>query len=117
MRHFFRYGAYIYHIGKNAAFDYLRGYAVERNYRSHLKPEPRISQIEAYYFASEIESHVRMLVRKMPRQRYNVFLMSRRDGLNYHEIAHRLNISHKTVANHLHLALCEIKHELDEIYA
>ena len=88
--------AYIYHIGKNAAFDYLRGYAVERNYRSHLKPEPRISQIEAYYFASE---------------------MSRRDGLNYHEIAHRLNISHKTVANHLHLALCEIKHELDEIYA
>ena len=109
--------AYIYHIGKNAAFDYLRGYAVERNYRSHLKPEPRISQIEAYYFASEIESHVRMLVRKMPRQRYNVFLMSRRDGLNYHEIAHRLDISHKTVANHLHLALCEIKHELDKIYA
>ena len=99
------------------AFDYLRWYAVQRDYRAHLKPEPRISQVEAHYFVSEIENHVRMLVRKMPRQRYTVFLMSRRDGLNYREIAHKLNISHKTVANHLHLALCEIKHELDEIYA
>ena len=108
--------AYIFHIGKNAAFDYLRWYAVQRDYRAHLKPEPRISQVEAHYFASEIENHVRMLVRKMPRQWYTVFLMSRRDGLNYREIAHTLNISHKTVANHLHLALCEIKHELDELY-
>ena len=47
--------AYIYHIGKNAAFDYLRGYAVERNYRSHLKPEPRISQIEAYYLLPKLK--------------------------------------------------------------
>lgn len=104
--------AYLFHVGRNAAYDYLRSFAVQRNYRSQFKPKERISQVEAYYFAYEIEHYIRLLVRRMPKQRHMVFQMSRCDGMNYKEIARELHISNKTVANHLHLALREIRFAL-----
>ncbi len=50
---------------------------------------------------------------KLPVQQKKVFLLSREEGLNYHEIGERMNISANTVRNHLVEALRSIRYYLD----
>lgn len=48
-------------------------------------------------------------VNHMPDRRRKVFMMSRVEGLSNSEIAERMNISRKTVENHMNLALKELR--------
>lgn len=62
--------------------------------------------------AKEIELLVRLEVEKMPEQRKKIFMMSRFENLRNDEIAERLNITKKTVENHLNLALKHLRQVL-----
>jgi RNA polymerase sigma-70 factor (ECF subfamily) len=48
-------------------------------------------------------------IEQLPPQRKRVFLLSRQEGLSHNEIAERMNLSPKTVNNHLVEALRFIK--------
>lgn len=48
-------------------------------------------------------------VNRMPDRRRKVFMLSRVEGLSNSEIAERMNISKKTVENHMNLALKELR--------
>ncbi len=50
----------------------------------------------------------------MPEQRKKIFGMSRFEGLKYKEIAKQLNISPKTVENHMGIAIKFLREELKE---
>lgn len=54
------------------------------------------------------------VVRNMPQRRRSVFVLHRRHGLSYKEIALVLEISRKTVENHMGLALKEIREQIDD---
>ena len=66
-----------------------------------------ISEEELY--ARELSLLIDIAVEKMPPQRRNIFIMSRKDGLSNEEIAQRLNISKRTVENHMTQALAELR--------
>lgn len=48
-------------------------------------------------------------VSEMPEKRREVFILSRLHGMNHKEIAEKLNVSAKTVENHINFALRELR--------
>ena len=57
------------------------------------------------FCAHELELFVQMALERMPEQRRRVFLMSREEGMTSPEIAEKLNVSVRTVEQHIYKAL------------
>ena len=72
---------------------------------SSIKEKQSNSSIEENYYAKEKELIIRLTICRMPEQRRRIFEMSRYMGMDNQTIATTLNISKKTVENHLTLAL------------
>lgn len=60
----------------------------------------------------ETRAFVEAIVQRMPRQRKEVFWLSRDIGMGNEQIAKRLGVSKKTVENHLNLALRAIRRHI-----
>ena len=73
-----------------------------------MEKEKHIS-IEEDLYVKDLEILIALVVDTMPPQRKKIFEMSRYENIDNDEIAAILNISKKTVENHLNLALKEIK--------
>ncbi len=100
--------AYIYRIARNEALDFISQRHQEEILVDNFKLKEDYS-IEEEFYAKELELLVELIVNRMPSQRRKVYKMSRMEGLTNDEIAKNLNISKKTVENHLNLALKKIK--------
>lgn len=106
------FNAYIYKVTRNACLDYLR------KKKLTLSIENNLSQIEASInynaledeitsalIEKELEEAILGAIEHLPKKCKNVFIMSRMDGLKHKEISKELNISTKTVENHIGKAL------------
>jgi RNA polymerase sigma-70 factor (ECF subfamily) len=102
------FNAYIYRTAKNAALNYLHHKYVEQHHALRLS-EHQAQPSDELFQAKEMELIIRLTVEKMPEQRRKIFKMSRTAYLKNEEIAQKLNISKKTVENHLTLALKELR--------
>lgn len=103
---------YIYSIARTKAFRFIRDRAQERGNTSLADyPMPHIEDIspDDIIIADETKLLVELALNRMSAQRRQVFELSRNEGLSHDEIAARLGITNKTVRNHLHAALSEIK--------
>lgn len=102
--------AYIYRMARNAAINYTK--RILKRQVDFYSLDPSLDYTPSYeqeYYAKEKALLIELVVANMPEQRKRVFEMSRNTGLSNDEIATQLNISKKTVENHLNLALKEIK--------
>ncbi|SHF55609.1 RNA polymerase sigma-70 factor, ECF subfamily [Fodinibius roseus] len=61
----------------------------------------------------ELLNRIWSLVGEMPRRRRAVFVLHRKHGLSYNEIAEVMGISRKTVENHMGLALSHIREQIE----
>jgi RNA polymerase sigma-70 factor (ECF subfamily) len=100
--------AWLFGMAKNKSISYLNHKAVEEIYVSSYVDLQEYG-MEEEIDAKELELLVLLTVEKMPEQRRRIFEMSRIRNLKSTEIAEKLNLSKKTVENHLNLALREIK--------
>jgi RNA polymerase sigma-70 factor (ECF subfamily) len=100
--------AYLFHIAKNKSINYLNHQKIEEDYASSYMDLSEYS-IEEELYAKELKLLIQLTVEKMPEQRRRIFEMSRMKNLKNSEIAEKLNISKKTVENHLNLALKQIR--------
>ena len=103
------FNSYIYRMAKNATLNYIEHKDVEKKYIEQQYENELGQSIEDEIYARELELLVQLTVNHMSSQRKRVYQMSRDEGLKNEEIAEQLNISKKTVENHLNIALKEIR--------
>lgn len=109
------FSSYLYRIAKNTAINYLnRRYLEEKYIQTQTVIDEKYVSIEEDMYVKDIELLVQLVVDTMPPQRKRIFEMSRHENIDNNEIALRLNISKKTVENHLNLALKEIRKILQD---
>lgn len=71
---------------------------------------------EEQMYQSERDARLWAAIDELPPERKKIFLLSKRDGLKYQEIAEELNISIKTVENQIGKALKTLRETAVRIY-
>lgn len=98
--------AYLYRAVHNECMNYLRHQQVKLQHQLHVvhRMKNEHEQI-AVSRATELEQQYRQALNDLPEQCRTVFQLSRFENLKYREIADKLDISVKTVENHMGKAL------------
>lgn len=99
--------SYLYRMAKNAALNYLR-YARREVAGNDVEIDDD-SLLEHAFDAKEKLQAVGTVISGMPQKRRKVFIMSRIFDISNDMIAEHLNISKKTVENHINLANKDLK--------
>lgn len=102
---------YLVRAVKFKCIDFHRSTAIKRKYESeaiHNQPidEPEPSDNE------ELTNMINMAIHQLPEKTQEVFLLSKREGLSYKEIADKLHISPKTVENQMGRAFKHLREKL-----
>ncbi|MDE5871053.1 MAG: sigma-70 family RNA polymerase sigma factor [Muribaculaceae bacterium] len=95
---------YMYRTVHNAAIELLRN---EGHYTSLSENMDEVSEEDID--TAERDARLWQAIDSMPPRRREVFLMSRRDGLTYAEIADELGLSVKTVENQIAKATASLR--------
>jgi RNA polymerase sigma-70 factor (ECF subfamily) len=109
--------AYILTIAANHTLNQIKKHLSEQRMLDRLAAlmkEKFTNNVEELLLLHDSETLVMQAVDKLPPQQKRVYLLSRQEGLNYEEIADKLNISRNTVRNHLVEALRSIRYYIDE---
>jgi len=105
------FNAYIFTITKNEVLNLIRANRKNQTFRDELY---KLSVAEEYQLQNSLEFEeiklvIDRLVSELPEKRRNIFLLSRMNGLSNKEIASQLEISEKTVEDHITHAIRKIK--------
>jgi len=111
------FNAFIYTITKNEVLNLIRTNLRNQTFRDELYTR---TVAEEYQTPNEIEYNeikagIDKIVANLPPKRQQVFILSRTEGLSNKEIAQQLNISEKTVEDHITHAIKHIKNSMKEM--
>jgi len=102
--------AYLFTAVKYQLLNYLKSDRIRRIYISNLAPgEQSDNSNEEHIAATDLKNTMEKEVSRLPEKCQQVFRMSRHEHLSITDIANTLNISHKTVENHLTKALRQLR--------
>ncbi len=107
---------YLYAMVRNACLNVIKHNKVKQMHvveETALSPQTHEGVADAVH-ASELEIHIQRAMNKLPEQCRLVFKLSRFEELKYAEIAEQLDISVKTVENHMGKALKIMRQELQD---
>jgi len=111
------FNAYIFTITKNEVLNLIRSNLKDHAFRDelflHSVAEEYIPQNQVEF--NEIKTLINQIVASLPEKRQQVFILSRTEGLSNKEIALQLNISEKTVEDHITHAIKYIKSSMQEM--
>lgn len=104
------FGSYLFILTRNTTFNFLEAQQI-RIERLNEKPfvEEMNDSPHEDLIAKDLQLLIDMVVETMPPQRKLIYQLSREVGLSNPEIAEKLQLSKKTVENHLNLALKELR--------
>jgi RNA polymerase sigma-70 factor (ECF subfamily) len=103
----------LFRIARNAAIDAHRKRSADER-ASARAPEPVPSQPPDEVTAQrELEAVINRALEALPERRREVFILVRHHGLSYKEAAEALELSPQTVANHMSLALADLRTHLE----
>ena len=107
--------AYLFKSVVNRALNYKTHQQLKRTHLDHVKSKANdINRDPGFLEEEELYARYQTILAHMPEKRRKVFLMSRKHGLKYAEIAERMSISVKTVEVHLSKALQDLRRKLRE---
>ena len=103
--------AWLYRLTENKVIDFLRKAAADSRLKETIwKNQPdNLNETEDKLVAREYGQIIQKAVDQLPPQRKLIYQLNREKGLNYQEIADRLDISKHTVKNQLSTALQSIR--------
>jgi RNA polymerase sigma-70 factor (ECF subfamily) len=108
--------ALVFRIGRNVALDQKRRAKVSRRFwlKHHSGPIPSPPTPEEELTGTEFHRRFQDALASLPPRRREVFELIRFRGLSHGEVAEMLELSYQTVANHLRLAMKDLRHLLSE---
>jgi RNA polymerase sigma-19 factor, ECF subfamily len=111
-----RFDSFLFTITKNSIISTFRKKISEKDYLNHLKG---VVIKNAFDTAAQVDydmltEQVGEVVKQLPPVRKQVYTLSRESGMSNKEIAARLNISQKTVEDHMTKALRFIREHMKE---
>jgi RNA polymerase sigma-70 factor, ECF subfamily len=108
--------SYLFRSVRNGCLNMLKHEEIKNEHRilTEKKQGDTTPSGEEFLIASELQQRIRKSIEDLPFERRKIFIMSRYEGLTYHQIAERLRISIKTVENQMGKALKTLKEELSE---
>lgn len=111
------FNAYIFTITKNEILNLIRSNLRDQTFKDKLfvRSVAEEYQTTTKFEFDEIKSSIERIVAGLPEKRQQIFVLSRRDGLSNKEIAQQLNISNKTVEDHITHAIKYIKNAMMEL--
>ena len=111
------FNSFIFTITKNALLNLIRSnvknQAFKEEFSKRIISSEYVTQNQIEF--NEIKTAINNIVAKLPEKRQKVFLLSRNEGLSNKEIAQKLNISEKTVEDHITHSIRILKKSLSEI--
>ena len=104
---------YLYRSVHNESLNHLKHLKVREAHQAYVKHQPQGSNNAAEQIKlRDLKRHLDKALSELPEQCRTVFQMSRFEELKYQEIADRLQISIKTVENHMGKALRLLRQKL-----
>lgn len=102
--------AYVYRMARNRVYNHTRNRRTRTNKRSQIQaassaPEQRSPLPDATFRANALEEHLQTWIQELPARQREAFALSRFEGLTHDEIAAVMEISPRTVNNHIVSAL------------
>lgn len=107
--------AYLYRAVRNRSLSFVEKTAMLQP-ASELPDLPDLSDEEDAIYQSERDARLWQAIDCLPSERRRIFLLSKRDGLKYQDIANELHISIKTVENQMGKALKALRDTAVRIY-
>jgi RNA polymerase sigma-70 factor (ECF subfamily) len=99
----------LYTIVRNASLDELRKRNRREEAQSGAVPPPSPKTPYEDVQGAELQRLAAAAVARLPERRREVFRLAREEGLSYQEIAEILHLSLQTVANHMSLAMADLR--------
>jgi len=117
VRHVTDLKGYLYKAVRNSSMNFLKHVKVREKFVADFE-KSGISKARSHEdFLTEEETKIRVhqAVNKLPDHWREAFVLSKYDNLKYHEIAHEMNISQKTVEKYISKALQFMRGELKDL--
>lgn len=108
--------SFIFIIARNLVYDYLRHFYKQQEVTSYIY-DMQLSKsyvIEDQIVANDILVLEKKRVAALPEQRRKIYMMARYGEKDVTEISRQLNLSPRTVGNHLYLSRKEIREFIKE---
>ena len=108
--------SYLYRAVRNSCLNVIKHQKVRKEHEAHeaAMGEPVYEGATQGVIASELERKITAAIKELPEQCRLVFQLSRFEELKYAEIADQLDISVKTVENHMGKALRIMREQLKD---
>ncbi|WP_455629167.1 RNA polymerase sigma-70 factor [Parabacteroides chinchillae] len=106
--------AYLYQAVRNRSLSFISQSPMAQ--ATDVLPDMEDTSEEEQIRCSERDTRLWQAIDKLPPERKKIFLLSKRDGLKYQEIADELNLSVKTVENQMGKALKALRETVVRIY-
>jgi RNA polymerase sigma-70 factor (ECF subfamily) len=108
--------AYLYRMVRNSCLNVIKHEKVKKQHVAHELAVAEVSynSVSEKVYANELSLKITEAMKALPEQCRLVFQLSRFEELKYQEIADQLNISIKTVENHMGKALKIMREQLKE---
>lgn len=105
--------AYLFKMIRNASLNQIKHISIREEYKEYNERVLQQSEtMEDDMESNDLQEKINSAIQNMPPQRKRIFEMSRFEGLKYREIAEYLDISVKTVENHMGSSIKYLRVEL-----